>query len=544
VHLALALSFWHYRTDDTFIFLQYARHLAGGAGPSFNAGEPVFGFSSPLWFLVLAGLARLGLGSLAAAKLAALAASLGSIAALWLFARQRLDARWTAVATVVWAVNAWLVRWTAAAMETALVLALVLAGLAAWERERREPGRPPWSAVLLGLLVLARPEGALLAGLAVLVRFATGGARGRRQAVVSVAIMAGLVVPWLVYAARTMGSLLPVTGAAKGTVGIALGIDPLVDVARIVATTTVVEATFLAGGLVAALRGGALRASAAHLLPVAWMLALPLFYAATGFDVLSRYALPIVPVVLVYGLVAACWLPAGRAWRLVAACATATGVLLLAVVVGRPDGGRVGPAAVASAPTLVIVFAVALGAGWLLAPRLERRRALAVAIAVLVLNGAVLVRVVQPHTSAFGRGVAGCFQAMGEWFAVHTPPDAEVAIADIGAFGYYSGRRVLDLAGLVSPEMIPLVDRLSIQEIAAGLAFAPLARPDYLIDRHSTPGRLDGAMNGVFEQLPLEPCAIQGLGVRAPETIYYTGYRLHWERYRPPPADGGGVEAR
>jgi hypothetical protein len=93
------------------------------------------------------------------------------------------------------------------------------------------------------------------------------------------------------------------------------------------------------------------------------------------------------------------------------------------------------------------------------------------------------------------------------------------------------------MAGLVSPEMIELVDQHSIQEIAAGLLFAHLVRPDYLIDRHEEPARLAGAMQGVFEPLEVEPCPIAGLGVRSPRTIYYTAYRLRWERYpvaRPP----------
>jgi hypothetical protein len=81
--------------------------------------------------------------------------------------------------------------------------------------------------------------------------------------------------------------------------------------------------------------------------------------------------------------------------------------------------------------------------------------------------------------------------------------------------------------------LIPLVDRFTIEEIAAGLRFAELARPGYLIDRHVAPARLDGAHGGVFERLPIEPCGIAGLGVRSPQTIYYTAYRLHWDRYRP-----------
>lgn len=44
---------------------------------------------------------------------------------------------------------------------------------------------------------------------------------------------------------------------------------------------------------------------------------------------------------------------------------------------------------------------------------------------------------------------------VGLWLAANAPPGAVVGLKDIGFSGYYSGRRVLDLAGLVSPESIP-----------------------------------------------------------------------------------------
>src|SRR5262245_44232792 len=46
--------------DDTYIHLQYARHLAGGAGLVFNLGERVYASTSPLWSMFLALLGRLG----------------------------------------------------------------------------------------------------------------------------------------------------------------------------------------------------------------------------------------------------------------------------------------------------------------------------------------------------------------------------------------------------------------------------------------------------------------------------------------------------
>jgi hypothetical protein len=43
------------------------------------------------------------------------------------------------------------------------------------------------------------------------------------------------------------------------------------------------------------------------------------------------------------------------------------------------------------------------------------------------------------------------------WLNENTQPDAVIAAHDIGAIGYFSNRRLLDLAGLVSPEVIPFI---------------------------------------------------------------------------------------
>ena len=44
-----------------------------------------------------------------------------------------------------------------------------------------------------------------------------------------------------------------------------------------------------------------------------------------------------------------------------------------------------------------------------------------------------------------------------KWIAENTPPDALIAAHDIGAMGYYGNRDLVDLAGLISPEVIPFI---------------------------------------------------------------------------------------
>ena len=43
------------------------------------------------------------------------------------------------------------------------------------------------------------------------------------------------------------------------------------------------------------------------------------------------------------------------------------------------------------------------------------------------------------------------------WLRANTPPGALVAAHDIGALGYFAPRQLVDLAGLVSPDVIPFM---------------------------------------------------------------------------------------
>ena len=47
--------------------------------------------------------------------------------------------------------------------------------------------------------------------------------------------------------------------------------------------------------------------------------------------------------------------------------------------------------------------------------------------------------------------------ATARWIQQNTPPNALVAAHDIGALGYYGERQLVDLAGLISPEVAPII---------------------------------------------------------------------------------------
>jgi hypothetical protein len=70
--------------------------------------------------------------------------------------------------------------------------------------------------------------------------------------------------------------------------------------------------------------------------------------------------------------------------------------------------------------------------------------------------------------AAYGRDVAIIESEMrvaAEWVQENTPPEALIAAHDIGALGYFGERSILDLAGLVSPDVIPIIrDETALEE--------------------------------------------------------------------------------
>jgi hypothetical protein len=55
--------------------------------------------------------------------------------------------------------------------------------------------------------------------------------------------------------------------------------------------------------------------------------------------------------------------------------------------------------------------------------------------------------------------------ASAEWIAANIPPDELLAIHDIGAVGYFAPRPILDIAGLISPEIVSIYDTDAVWEV-------------------------------------------------------------------------------
>jgi hypothetical protein len=45
-----------------------------------------------------------------------------------------------------------------------------------------------------------------------------------------------------------------------------------------------------------------------------------------------------------------------------------------------------------------------------------------------------------------------------QWINTNTPQNAVIATHDIGIIGYYTQRQIVDLAGLITPEIVPIMN--------------------------------------------------------------------------------------
>lgn len=165
--IAAALMFLHalaraYTPDDAFISFRYALNLAHSLGPVYNAGQPVEGYTSPFWILLLGALARLGLPI----EPTALALSIGAaVLAVVLTPRlsRRLGYNLYGLDALLLAANTSFAVWAGASMEmTVFALVLVLVALALFSTH------PALAGLLFALLSLVRPEGLLFGALALL----------------------------------------------------------------------------------------------------------------------------------------------------------------------------------------------------------------------------------------------------------------------------------------------------------------------------------------------------------------------------------------
>jgi hypothetical protein len=197
--------------DDGFIFFRYARNLVESHVWSYNPGlDTLNGATSPLWTAILGLAYWLTDGHIVGAADVLYAACLAGAGAVAIRMFRELGSQIAGYATAALLVSNPVFLWVRG-METALMVLLCMLSLyAATKRDA-----PWWEGVAAGLLVLCRPEGAILIALTYSYRWASS----RRFPTVSVLGAIATVTPWLVVSTIALGSPLSETLAAKTAQG-------------------------------------------------------------------------------------------------------------------------------------------------------------------------------------------------------------------------------------------------------------------------------------------------------------------------------------
>lgn len=482
VFFMTASAHFGYTPDDTFIYLQFAKNLIHGNGISFNAGEPSYGFTSPLWMFIIALGGRMGIDLLLAAKALDLVFASLALIAFYLVAYEIIrDASVSILTTVAFSVNAWMVRWAGSGMETSLSVFLVL--LTIWFCLRNEY----FVAVVFGaLLTLVRPEAGLMLPLILIDVYVNSFNRKRalHHAAALVLVYVSLLTPWWVFAYSKFGTVIPNTASAKS--GLMLRFDNLIstgaDVAKTIATTDgVALAVLIIAGSMICLRTRRSRGEEGtdnrsffllrqSLIGMGWIIVLPLFYVVMDVNVVSRYLLLVTPLITIFAVSYVCEL-----------AREARGEKFAYIIV-------------------LVLVAMIMGQ-----------------------NQYVYRKYVEPGITAFSKGMETCLIPAAAWLRQHTPRDAKIVVGDVGAIGYYSDRTVCDAAGLVSPEFLPFLhDGNQPYDIIQKKLYREVCDVDYVIDRGDLPERLKDDPT----LLPLFSRPFVGMTLDDSRITYYTIYKV------------------
>ncbi len=444
--------------DDTYIHLRFARNLASGEGFCFNPGEIVPGTTSPLWVLLLS---VFGFGSksfLVKSSLWLSALSYAAVPPLAFVLARRIGVKkpFDLTAAALVALNGRVLWAGSSGMETDLfaVLSAVSILLLVKDEEKGKMGAA--TGAFLGLATLARPEGYLLFLVSTLHFMARvsikdeGTILSRLMRAIpwsALAVYAALVLPYIVFAFVTTGHPMPSTYVAKQH-------DLLRERGRYLYWSTwyfwmdnpvvsilVIAALFRSVWLTVKTRLGYLTSGEGAVALWAFghyaasMILTPMPYH------FCRYQIPVLPFFLV-----------------LAARLAETAVNYFKTP--SPEAG--GEAETKTG--LVARYAPLAAALLMVAPGVYG----------LYRWPKIIVNCAD-EINSMHVAIASCLSEI-------TSEDSVIATMDIGAIGFYTDRKVIDIVGLVTPEVVPYVKGKGMTEARSKslLGYLSDKKPDYL----------------------------------------------------------------
>jgi hypothetical protein len=431
--------------DDSWIHFRFADNLRRGLGFSFNPGAVISGSTSPLWVFLLSLFDH---GYLLPAKAMGILAYLGSGWLTYGLAKSAGIRSIYAFLAGAGTLGAGRLLWAApSGMETTTFALATLMALWFWQRDA-EKAISPITSLAFGLACLLRPEGYLLLVLSGVV-WLVGSDAGLKDKAVWINLarhftIAGLLIlPYPLFGAITAGHLLPNTFYAKTS---AWGCPPSLLyfgwIGSVFVLDNPVMAFMAAVGLGTLLWSGNWKRKRLYVLCGLWLIGLPLVYGfiapcVSGYY--TRYTAPLIPVMMILG--------------------AAGGQQLEAKIPGWLAHFRKGSLLDAQ-------------------PHL---------IAGLLVEGLVLALVPTllfwaPFYAHSVADIENMQVRIGHWLAENTEPGDVLALNDIGAIGYLADREIIDLGGLIDPQVLPVIEGKGPGESDRPLAnYLAVLKPDYLV---------------------------------------------------------------
>ncbi len=447
--------------EDAFIYYRYAWNWAHGHGLVFNLGDPVEGFSGPLWMAVLGLVARAGFDLPRAAPLLGVSCGAATIVATFALARHAGLGSWGRLgsAAAVALAEPHLV-WSRSGLETPLYALLLTVACALHlgsesERERRaahQRGAQWRVGIALSAVVLCRPESILLLLLVGVDRLHRSDRAGAIRYLAPAAVGYGALVAWR---HATFGSLVPNTSVKLYTPLVARS---TAQAASYVLSIGVWPAMLPLAALVGSRdRGSPDRHTIGFLFTASLLLSFFFDFVAGGdYRPGFRYFVPTLPILLVAGWVALESIERSRALRRrgTAALRTTPGAI--------PAGGTRSLASAAVArpglrlPCLLLTLAAPLHARLANPPALSQWRE------------RVLATWLDPYSDRSRTGVA-----TARWMDANVRPGSVVAFGQMGMVPYYLAVRGHDVTFV---DTLGLVDRAVARHYRMGAKLADLVR--------------------------------------------------------------------
>jgi arabinofuranosyltransferase len=402
IGLGLWLSF---AQDDAFILYRYVGNLLAGNGLVFNPGEWVEGYTCPFWVLILAGIGKLGLDMVLWSRFIGLGFAVGTLWLVFAIGKRLMDKDdpwWMPlIAPALLAVNGTFASFATSGLETSLFTLLLIGTTAVFITYIEQNRFPIWLALGYVLLTLTRPEGLMVFGCAwvfglIRVRRVTSWSRSIAGMIPS--LMAFLIPLMIVTTWRwlTYGYPLPNPAYAKiflDRVSLGYGLDYLWKFLSADAWYGII--------FVIAILPIVVKGLFRHTWVYLWMVfaVYSLYIVIIGGDVLKglRFFVPLFPifVLLIQGGI-------GVVWR---------------------------------------------RSQWKGSTRLSD--AFVIGMVVLLAGGQMIKYPQELGRARLENGLVEKMEVLAEWFMMHQPERTSIAANSIGALGYYTGYRIVDMVGLV-----------------------------------------------------------------------------------------------